>query len=298
MEEKAMSLAQQHNLQRVWKVPTSPSRWLWLAGWTIFSSAMLGWYIYTLNTQQSPGPFNDPLRLFGIIAFMIILVTASYSLRRRFVRGLPGKVQDWLWMHIWAGIATILIALLHENFVYITHGFIQGLDSLTNAYWGLGALLALVLLVVNGIIGRFIDIWQTHSIAHEASTNGVGIARALEECILELEYTVERLCAGKSEPFKQYCLKALSQTGKRAQKRSEQMPALLGSELADFQQVYEILTTRAHLSKSLWKQQNARRIIATWRAIHIVLACLALIVITYHSIMELLTSVFHVVLPG
>ena len=46
--------------------------------------------------------------------------------------------------------------------------------------------------------------------------------------------------------------------------------------------VYEALTARA-----LQRQKRAHRIIRTWRYIHIPLACLALLLIGYHSVVEL-----------
>jgi hypothetical protein len=131
--------------------------------------------------------------------------------------------------------------------------------------------------------------WQTHIIASEASTNGIGIVRALEERILELEYVVERLCAGKSEPFKQYCMQAIEGNTLAAS------PSLAPNEQPDFQRAYETLTTRSHLVTSLQRQQRARQIIHTWRLVHMALASLALLVILYHGVMELLTSVFHVI---
>jgi hypothetical protein len=144
--------------------------------------------------------------------------------------------------------------------------------------------------VISGVVGRLIDLWQTHKISQDASTNGVGIVRAIEERILELEYTVERLCAGKSEPFQHYCMQALEQ----ASGELPAMPALATSEHVDFQHAHDTLLTHAHLTQSLQRQRRARLFIRTWRSIHIVLASLALLIILYHGIMELLITVFHV----
>src|SRR5579859_1182410 len=284
-------------LRRIWNAPASKARWFWLAASILLYIGLLAWYISAIRTQQFPGPFNDPLRLFGIIATVLVLSTAAYSLRRRFVRGLPGKVQGWLWMHTWVGIITILIVFLHENFIHITHDFCSNLTCLTDTYWATSALLALILLVVSGVVGRLIDIWQTHVIAQDASTNGVGIVRALEERILELEYTVERLCAGKSEPFKEYCLQAIDAKAGMGGSRKE-LPAILKIERADFQRAYETLARRTQLVQSLRVQQRARAMISTWRSIHMALACVALLVILYHSIMELLTNVLHIIPPA
>jgi hypothetical protein len=286
-----MSLATKSSLPtrtqgRIWRVPISSARWYWLGASIILYIAILAWYLLASRTQQ-PDPIQDPFRLFGIIAFVLVLSTAAYALRRRFARGLPGKVQDWLWMHTWIGIITILIVLLHENFIGITNNFCQNLTCLTDAKWGLSALFALLFLVMSGIVGRLLDIWQTHIIAADASTNGVGIPRALEERILELEYVVERLCAGKSEPFKQYCMQTI-------EGNSSAIPSLVSNEQADFQRAYETLKTRLDLVQSLHRQHRARQIMRAWRSVHMVLASLALLVILYHGVMELLTNVFHV----
>jgi hypothetical protein len=281
---------QQSPLRRIWRSPTSASRWYWLAASLLFYALILAWYMYALRTQQFPGPFNDPLRLFGIFGFVLILVTLAYTLRRRFMRGLPGKVQNWLWMHTWLGITTILIIFLHENFDHITNDFCTNFSCLTTSEWGTAAMFGLIILVISGITGRLFDTWQAHIVAQDASANGVGITRALEERILELEYTVERLCAGKSEPFKQYCLAAID-----ASSVPQAAPALSTSEQGDFQRASQTLNQREQLVQSLHRQQKAQRIMRIWRTIHIVIATLAMLVITYHSVMELLMNVFHVI---
>ncbi len=289
-----MSLASKTPLaqRRLWHTPASPARWLWLAISAILYILCLLWYLYAIRTQQFVGPFNDPLRLFGIIAFILVLSTAAYSLRRRFARGLPGKAQAWLWMHTWLGIAAVLLAMLHENFARLTHDYCTNLSCFTASDWGSSALFALIFLVLSGIVGRLLDTWQAHTIAHEASSNGVGIARALEERILELEYTVERLCAGKSAPFKAYCMQALEGQASKPDQAPD-TSQIASNERNDFQHASDTLATRAQLMQSLQKQQQARTTIRIWRTIHIVLATLALLIILYHGILELLTNVLH-----
>ncbi len=279
----------QRPLRRIWRAPASKTKWFWLAGGLLFYAALYAWFYMAAKAQGEAAPINDPFRLFGIIAYILVLATAAYSLRRRFVRGLPGKVQSWLWMHTWIGVITILIVFLHENYLFVLHDFVHTLTDLTDTYWAGAALFALLFLVLSGVTGRLLDLWQTRLIAHEASTNGVGIVRALEERILELEYTIERLCAGKSEPFKAYCLQALSSAAALSEP-----PMIVPNERLDFQRAYETFSKRAVLLRSLARQRKARRIISTWRTIHITLACIALIVISYHGVMELLTNVFQI----
>jgi hypothetical protein len=228
--------------------------------------------------------------LFGIFGYILILITLAYTLRRRFVRGLPGKVQNWLWMHTWLGITTILIIFLHENFDSVTYDFCTNFNCLTGSKWGLAAMFGLIILVLSGITGRLLDTWQSHIVAQDASANGVGITRALEERILELEYTVERLCAGKSEPFKEYCLAAIE-----SGVAPEAMPRLSSGEQSDFQRASQTLEQREQLVKSLHRQLRAQSVMRVWRTAHIVLATVSMLVISYHAVMELLINVFHVI---
>jgi hypothetical protein len=276
---------------RLWKTPTSLGRWLWLLISFLLYAGLVGWYIYALKTQPFPAPANDPFRLFGIISYLMILVTVSYTLRRRFMRQLPGMVQDWLWMHTWLGVITILIAFLHENFSYITHDYCQNLSCLTDTYWAVSALYALLLLVLVGVIGRLLDLWLSRVIAHEASLNGTGIESSVLARLRNYEYSVERYCAGKSDQFKQASSRALSSQG-----RSIRPPEVLAPHVqADWKKVEGMLYEYARLTRSLRRQQQARSIIRIWRTIHICLAILSMVVISYHGTMELLTNVFHVI---
>jgi len=287
-----MSIATKSSIQaprRIWKAPISKAWWIWLALSILLYGSILAVYLIAIKTQPFAGPFSDPLRSFGILALVLVLVAASYSLRRRFVRGLPGMARAWLWMHIWIGITAVLVALLHENFDHILRDYCQNASCFTQAYGGTSALFALILLVASGITGRLLDVWQAHGIARDASTNGVGIVQAIEQRILELEYTVERLSAGKSEAFKNYCMQALEHASNPG------IPNLAPNEQADFQRAQETVTIYARLVQSLQRQNRARLIIRTWRYVHIVLACLALLIILYHGILESLTNVLHVI---
>ena len=271
-------------VRRIWKIPRSKAKWYWLLISLVLYAGIYAWYLYALKTQRYPGPLNDPLRLFGIIAFVLVLGVATYPLRRRFMRSrLPGKVQDWLWLHTWFGMISLLIALLHENYANVLHDFYITRTFLTEEDAGMSALYALLLLVITGIVGRLLDVWHAHAIAAEANSNGVGIPQAVEERLLELELTVERLCAGKSAAFKQYCSQALSTNGLL----TGSQPLLASNERADFRRVYDVLTLRARLLRSLQRQRRSRQIMQAWRYVHIPLAYVALAIMCFHSIAEL-----------
>ncbi|GHO53469.1 hypothetical protein [Ktedonobacter robiniae] len=293
---QANKMAGQQTYKKLWRAPASRGKWFWLLGSGALYLFLFAWSAYAIHKGQDAEPALDPFRIFGICAFALVLLSASYSLRRRFVRALPGKVQNWLWMHTWLGIITILVALLHENYAYITHDFVQSAGDLIQAKAGPAALFALIFLVLSGITGRLLDQWQTRRLAYEAATNGVGIVQGVKERITILEETVERLCAGKSAPFKGYCIEHLAQTRSAPDSASYQT-ALPSSERHDFQRAAEALKERANLLVSLHRQQRAQRFMRRWRTIHIILASAALLIISYHSIMELLITVFHILPP-
>jgi hypothetical protein len=277
------SPVQERTMRRIWKTPGSKMNWVFLA----LSVITVGWvyllYRHAIATQLYPGPYNPPFRQFGVVSFALVLVVAAYTLRRRFARGLPGKVQSWLWLHVWFGIISVLIACMHENFQNITRDLEWTKTRFTEYYFGTSALFALILLVVTGVIGRLLDVWQARAIASEADSNGVGINRSVQDRLFELSLKVERLSAGKSAPFQQFCQQALV----LQDALPASLPVLNPREVGDFQRVYEVLSERARLGLSLQRQQRARLIIRVWRYIHIPLACLAVLVIGFHSVIEL-----------
>src|SRR5260221_665432 len=115
------SPVQERKVKRIWKTPGSKMNWLFLELWMTTLGSVYLLYRNAIATQLYPGPYNAPFRQFGIVSFVLVLAVGAYTLRRRFVRSLPGKVQSWLWLHVWFGIISVLIAFMHENFQNITH---------------------------------------------------------------------------------------------------------------------------------------------------------------------------------
>lgn len=296
-----MSLATKPSLPRpgasqpLWKSPTSKAMWIWLIASIALYTLILLWFLPLDRADPTVAPrSNAALFFFGLVAFFMILAVASFSLRSRFVRSLPGKAQDWLWMHTWLAIAAVFVSMLHSNFAHITSNQLSLTDAINcsgDSYCGGVALYALIALVLSGIIGRLLDMWQARAIAQDASVNGVGIVRALKERIQEMELVVERLCAGKSETFKQYCLSAIE----GGSTLPAAVPPVMPAEQVDFQRALETLSERSQLAQSLQRQERSRQIMRVWRYVHTVLACLALLIIFYHITMEVLSHGLHLI---
>lgn len=282
MAQARRQSGEQQAVRRIWKTPGSLYNWLFLALSVIILVWVYMMYQVALVAVPYPGPYNEPFRAFGILSFALAIVAAAYILRRRYLRRLPGRVQNWLWLHVWFGIISILIVFMHDNFQNVTHDFVFLPVRFTEYGFGTTAMYALCVLVLTGIAGRLLDAWQARVIAAEADTNGIGITRSLEDRLFELSLVVERLRAGKSSQFKEYCAAALESGA-----LPDLIPALSRQEVEDFQRVHELLSDYARFARSLRRQKRARLIIRSWRFIHVPLAYLALFVIAYHSIYEL-----------
>ena len=112
------SPVQERKIKRIWKTPGSKMNWLFLAlSMTTLGSVYL-LYRTAIATQPYPGPYNAPFRQFGIVSFVLVLAVGAYTLRRRFVRSLPGKVQSWLWLHVWFGITSVHSACMRASSVF------------------------------------------------------------------------------------------------------------------------------------------------------------------------------------
>ncbi len=300
MTTVAQPPTQTQSTKRMWHTPTSRAALAWFLFSILYCALFYALYAIFFKAPILTGPWFDRIFRAGVMSYVMILAVAAYSLRTRFLHNLPWKAQNWVWMHIWVGIAAILLALLHADFSFVLHWDCTSQQNcITAHYWGMPSLYALIFIVLSGAIGRLIDRWQTRVIAKDASTNGVGISKAIKIRLTELEYIIERLSAGKSEPFKEYCATAKNSIG--------QLPsyylspgegaAIPPQEQQDFQQAYQALTNHARLAASLKKQETAHNILRGWRYIHLSLVPLALIIITYHAIAELLINVLHVIKP-
>lgn len=279
---------------RLWHTPTSKAALYWFLLTLFYCTFFYCAYLIMPKTRTLllKGTFFDTVFRCGIMSYVMILAVAAYSLRTRFLRGLPWKAQNWVWFHMWVGIASLALALLHADFRFITHFGCGGSVCITDKYLALPALYSLIYIALSGAVGKLLDRWQTRVIAEDASSNGVGIAKAVKSRMLELEYVIERFTAGKSDPFKAYCTQATHSIGKLP----GNIPPIPPPERSDFNRAYHTLQEHARLAASLRKQQRAFTIFRAWRKLHMVLVPLALLIISYHGIAELiniLTGRFH-----
>lgn len=276
----------------LWHTPTSKAALFWFLFAFLYCLLFYLLYGVVLKDNLFFGPWYDHVFRVGVMSYIAIIAVAAYSLRTRFLHNMPWKAQNWVWMHIWIGLAAVFLALLHAAYAFVTYwDCAPGQNCIIAHFWGMPSLYGLIFIVLSGAVGRLLDMWQTRVISRDASVNGIGIAKAIRPRLVELQYIVERFAAGKSDAFKNYCTAALQSVGQLP----AATPTLAPNEQPDFQRAYAALQDHARLKASLHTQESARRIFKVWRYIHMVLVPLALIIITYHGVAELLVNVLHVV---
>ena len=111
-----------------------------------------GWEYYRLPSVERPlHPLHSDLRssgrlglAFGIMGAGLLLLNLTYLLRKRFVRtSWLGNLRAWMGVHIFTGVAGAAFAVAHSAL-------------LPTSVLGQLALLALAVVVVVGLVGRYV----------------------------------------------------------------------------------------------------------------------------------------------
>lgn len=262
---------------QAWSTPRARSRWFWLGIGGLAIAVVLAWYLW----RGSLDAWQGIERLTGEIAGGIFFIACFYSLRRRLWKRLPGKLESWLWMHIGLGILLIPLLWLHAQNILLNNPSCLQVSCFTEAYAGRAALLAVLIVLITGFSVRIADRWQGRLIARDAQTNGIGLISALEARLAEIDFAIERLCAGKSSEFVDYCWYEL--TGPQ---RSRPRPELAKSERSDFRNVLAQLGERTSVLLSIKIQKRAIRRMRFWRQVHTLFSIIAACLLIYHLAMS------------
>lgn len=138
----------------------------------------------------------------GFAAFALIVVLLLYGVRKRAYRSRAGRMESWLQSHVYLGLLSVAVALLHGGFSFA--------DRLAVA-----ALAALVLVVVTGLAGAILYttvprlLTEVESDLSPAETS---------ERLNQIAQSMARLSAGRSAAFQriQRSLLAESRPGRLA----------------------------------------------------------------------------------
>ena len=94
------------------------THWLWIAGTSLLTAGAAAWYgTEVVPGRALPGGGSVPGLTFGIAGGVIILFELALWLRKRWRRWRLGKTSTWMRAHIWGGLLTVPLLLLHSGFV-------------------------------------------------------------------------------------------------------------------------------------------------------------------------------------
>jgi len=183
------------------------------------------------------------------------------------VKGVPGRLDNWLWAHIYLGILALFIIALHAEFRF-------GWDYNT------AAVIFLALVIITGVVGRYFFTRFPSSIASEQEK----VISQLDE----VKKSINELMAGSSRPFQKIIGSELN-TPSPLSPTQEYWEELLGKgailqeeEKEDFRKAVLLLEQKAKLDAQSVSQLKYKPLFRGWLVAHLVVTGGLIVLIPLH----------------
>lgn len=202
----------------------------------------------------------------GIVGFLLMLMTETlYSLRKRSRSARWGRMSSWLRFHIFTGLVGPYLVLLHTSWKF------NGLAGIVTAL--------MIVVVLSGVVGRYI-----YTAVPRTADGAVVEAAELEQQIAVAEADLQRWLAGRPEADQRLVqrMTAVPAAGgpllvlgrtfleweyRLAWRRERRRMGAL--ERAQARELDRLLRLRRSLRRQVASLALARRMLATWHAVHI-----------------------------
>lgn len=165
----------------------------WIFGVSAAALASTTLYLaYALNAPNGPRGGSMPGLLFGFAGTAIIIFECLLSLRKKYPASPMGRVHTWLKAHVWLGLLSFLLILLHAGFDWG-----KGL-----AAWLMWIFLAIT---ASGIAGVILQWWLPRRMTSEVRRETIyeqipEVVRSLRfEADERIEYLTADLGLGEEE---------------------------------------------------------------------------------------------------
>lgn len=235
-------------------------------------AGLIIWLFYKwVPALPVPGIETDTVYALGILAVLLVLLGLAYSLRKRVERGIPGRLDVWLWAHVYLGVLALFIVALHAEFRF-------GWNYNTLAF----VLLALV--IITGIAGRYIYSYLPGKILREQ-----------EDVIVRLDETnnaLNELMAGKSRTFQKIIgsrlnvPSPLSPDDEYWDEVRTKVNIVPEDERKDFVSATDLLVYRAELESQSIGRLKYGPVFKGWLTVHIIFTVGLIILIPVHVLDE------------
>lgn len=237
----------------------------------------------------------------GFAALALIVLLLAYGIRKRAYRSRLGRMETWLQSHVYLGLFSIVVVVLHTGFRFQ--------DRLA-----LAAFAVLVLVVLTGLAGAILYTTIPRLLTEVESDLGPAAA---SERLNQIAASMARLSAGKSAAFQRIGRSLLAESkpgrlagwrivlaGKRrraAAGGTAEGPgwqALLGrverTEQEDLRRLLVLSRQHKELHMRLIYQQRYRNLLDAWLWFHLPLSLALLVLVVAHAA----AALYYRGLPG
>ena len=245
-------------------------------------------YYLAPNMKRVRLPLHPVLRqsgsvghLLGILGTLFMVTLLAYSLRKRlrFMRGW-GNLNDWLDVHIFLGLSGPVLVLLHTVFKF------SGLVGIS--FW------AMMLVVVSGIIGRYIYQAIPHSISGmelnriELESEEIGITYELRKQLPRGHPLWDRL-ADLEKSTRRTASGSLWMGGETARLRATFNKTLRKTRALSFGERRKLLRLAVRRQKLIRRKEfldKTQKILHYWHLLHVPVVVLMFLILLVHIYMS------------
>ncbi len=249
--------------ERPRKLLERPWPWMILAG--LIGGAIVALALSMLKTAQDDGGDAGAAFLLlagtGLIAVVLMLLTAFYSARKRrrvLQEHLPGTMMTWLKAHVWLGLVA--------TFAIVVHWWLYPINSRITT--GKITLAILVVLVVSGIAWRIVYVTVPRGIPGKVGNLSLKDTRSRRE---QIEVEIEKTLAGASDELRRLADELLRGKTKVAE-LDGRAATLAVQEQASWQELRALAERLERYKGREPKQERYHRMLQGWKLLHLPLA--------------------------
>ncbi len=204
----------------------------------------------------------------GVVTVVLIGIPFFYSLRKRILQErAPGSMMSWLHSHVYLGLLSLAMALLHVWVPAFSAGWSAGKVTL----------IVLALLVISGIAWRIVYAMVPPQVATEVGNLSTADT---QDKVRLAHIEVEKILAGKSAEFRQSAYNRLNGLSFRD---SEHENTLRLEELADWKHFLRLADGIERYARREVQQKAYARFLQGWRQLHLPLAAILVGLIGIHT---------------
>jgi hypothetical protein len=256
------------------KRPTTHLERTWL--WLLFAALMVSGTIagtrfmfsWVSVLAASRGEMFALIIGLGILTILLIGITFFYSLRKRVLQErAPGSMMAWLHSHVYIGLISLGVALMH---VWVPS---------FSASWSTGkvTLIVFALLVISGVAWRIVYAMIPPRVANEVGNLSMADTQDKVQ-IVRIE--VDKILAGKSAEFRH---SAHGRLNGLSLGDGESEHTLRLEELADWKRFNRLADRLDYYARREVRQKAHARFLQGWKQLHLPLAAILVALIGVHA---------------